>query len=143
MKISNETKIGALAAVSITLLIMGFNFLKGKKLFEHSRKIYAMFKNVDGMEVSDAVTIKGLPIGNVSDISEADQDLKNIRITINLKKDVHIPKNSIASINTCLISSATIVINKGDANEYLADGDTLMTVDKAGLMAQVESNLNP
>ena len=143
MKISNETKIGALTAVSITLLIMGFNFLKGKKLFEHSRKIYAMFRNVDGMEVSDAVTIKGLPIGNVSDISEADQDLKNIRVTINLKKDVHIPRNSIASINTGLISSATIVINKGDATEYLADGDTLMTVDKAGLMAQVESNLSP
>jgi phospholipid/cholesterol/gamma-HCH transport system substrate-binding protein len=30
MKISNETKIGALAAVSIALLILGFNFLKGK-----------------------------------------------------------------------------------------------------------------
>lgn len=30
MKISNETKIGILAAFAITLLILGFNFLKGK-----------------------------------------------------------------------------------------------------------------
>ncbi len=33
MKISNETKVGALTAVAITLLILGFNFLKGKKPF--------------------------------------------------------------------------------------------------------------
>jgi phospholipid/cholesterol/gamma-HCH transport system substrate-binding protein len=33
MKISNETKVGTLTAISITLLILGFNFLKGKNLF--------------------------------------------------------------------------------------------------------------
>jgi phospholipid/cholesterol/gamma-HCH transport system substrate-binding protein len=143
MKISNETKIGALTAISITLLILGFNFLKGKKLFEHSRKVFAKFKNVEGMEVSNAVVINGLPIGNVYDISEADKDLTEILVTINLKKDVHIPKNSVASINTGLISSAIIVIKKGDATDYLSDGDTLSTVEKPGLLAQVETNLNP
>ncbi len=30
MKISNETKVGALTAIAITVLILGFNFLKGK-----------------------------------------------------------------------------------------------------------------
>ncbi len=143
MKISNETKIGVLTAISITLLILGFNFLKGNKVFEHNRKIYAMFRNVEGMEVSDAVVINGLPIGTVSDISEADKDLQEIRVTINMKKDIHIPSNSIAYINTGLISSAQIIIKKGDATDYLTDGDTLATQEKVGLMAQVESNINP
>ena len=143
MKISNETKIGVLTTVSIVLLILGFNFLKGNKLFEKSRNIYANFKNVDGLEASDAVMINGLSIGNISDISEADKDVKNIRVTINLKKDVHIPKNSIASINTGIISSATIVIIKGDAADYLVDGDTLSTVEKVGLLDQVQNNINP
>lgn len=143
MKISNETKIGILTTVSIALLILGFNFLKGNKLFEKSRNIYADFKNVEGLEASDAVTINGLSIGNISDISEADKDVKSIRVTINLKKDVHIPKNSIASISTGLISSASIVIVKGDAADYLVDGDTLATVEKAGLLDQVQSNINP
>ncbi len=48
MKITNETKIGALASVAIVFLILGFNFLKGKDLFEHRKKIYAVFNNVDG-----------------------------------------------------------------------------------------------
>ena len=143
MKISNETKIGILATISITLLILGFNFLKGNKIFQRSRNIYAIFRNVDGLEASDAVVIKGLVIGNVSAITEEDKDVQGIRVTINLRKDIHIPRNSVASISTGLITSATIVIARGDGTDYLGDGDTLNTVEKPGLMSQVESNINP
>ena len=48
MKISNETKIGILAVAAITILILGFNFLKGKNLFEKNDKIYAIFPKVNG-----------------------------------------------------------------------------------------------
>jgi len=143
MKISNETKIGALTSIAIALLYLGFNFLKGKGVFEHGKKIYAIFKNVEGIEVSNAVRINGLQIGSVYDISETDKDLRGILVTISLKKDIHIPKNSIASINSGLISSSTVVINKGDATEYLSDDDTIATVDKLNLMSQVEKNIDP
>ncbi|MBS1936031.1 MAG: MCE family protein [Bacteroidetes bacterium] len=143
MKISNETKIGTLTAISITFLLLGYNFLKGKKLFEHSRIIYAKFKNVEGLENSDAVVINGLPIGTITSMSAADKDVKDILVMINLKKDVNIPKNSIASINTGLITSAVINITKGDATEFLTDGDTLQTVQKVGLLAKVQDNLDP
>jgi len=39
MKLTNETKIGALAAISIALLILGFNFLKGRNLFQKKNVI--------------------------------------------------------------------------------------------------------
>jgi len=143
MKISNETKIGALAAVSITVLILGFNFLKGQKVFEKSKKIYAVFNNVEGVEVSNAVKINGLLVGNVSAIKETDKDLKSILIEINLKKDIHIPKNSIAEIQTSLLTSPVIVIKKGDATDFVDNGDTLVSREKPGLLAQVESNINP
>ena len=143
MKISNETKIGALAAVSITMLILGFNFLKGQKVFEKSKKIYAIFNNVEGVEVSNAVKINGLLVGNVSAIKETDKDLKNILIEINLKKDIHIPKNSIAEIQSSLLNSPVIVIKKGDATEFAENGDTLVTREKPGLLMEVESNINP
>ena len=38
MKITNETKIGALTSISIVFLILGFNFLKGKDLFSHQQE---------------------------------------------------------------------------------------------------------
>jgi len=143
MKISNETKIGALTAVSITLLLLGYNFLKGKELFTHNKDIYAVFKNVEGMDVSNAVRINGLQVGTVTAISEADKDLSGIVVTITLKKDVNIPKNSIAVINSGLISSSYLVINKGDASEYLKNGDTIASQNKLTLMSQVEKNIDP
>jgi phospholipid/cholesterol/gamma-HCH transport system substrate-binding protein len=143
MKISNETKIGALTAIAIAVLILGFNFLKGKDILEHSRKIYAVFKNVEGMDLSNAVRINGLQIGTVSDINEADKDISGIVVTITLKKDVNIPKNSIAVINSGLISSSSIIISKGDATEYLKNKDTIATQNRLNLVSQVEKNIDP
>ena len=143
MKISNETKIGSLTAIAIALLFFGFNFLKGKDLFVHSKKIYAVFSNVEGVELSNAVKINGLQIGNVYSISETDRDMRGILVTINLKKDVRIPKNSVASISSELINSSSVIISKGDAGQYLEDGDTIQTSEKVSLMAQVQQNVSP
>src|ERR1700761_4764295 len=128
MKISNETKIGVLAVVSLAALILGFNYLKGSNLFQHSAKIYAVFDNVEGLEVSNAVQIDGLTVGSITGINESDKDLTNgIVVTITMKKDVHIPKNSVGSINAGFISSAAIKIEKGDDTKFLESGDTLQT----------------
>jgi phospholipid/cholesterol/gamma-HCH transport system substrate-binding protein len=143
MKITNETKIGALASISIVLLILGFNFLKGKDLFEHRKKIYAIFNNVDGLELSNSVSIKGLDVGSVYAILATDKSINGIIVTISMKKDVDIPKNSVAIISTGIINSSTIIIQKGDATDFVADGDTLLTIEKGGILSDVQRNLNP
>src|SRR5450432_77139 len=143
MKITNETKIGALASIAITLLFLGFNFLKGKDLFSHSRKYYAIFKNVDGLELSNSVSIKGLNVGSVYAIKATDKDIDGILVTISMKQDVNIPKNSVCTINSGLINSSNIIIIKGDATEVLQDGDTLLSQDKSGLLSEVQGRLAP
>jgi len=66
MKISNETKIGALTAIAITVLILGYSFLKGNDVFNGSNKYYAVYRSVDGLSVSKPVLVNGFPIGNVA-----------------------------------------------------------------------------
>jgi phospholipid/cholesterol/gamma-HCH transport system substrate-binding protein len=133
-----------LAVVALAALILGFNFLKGSSLFQHTKKLYAIFDNVEGLETSNAVQIDGLNIGTISGINESDKDLSSgIVVTITLKKDVHIPKNSVGVINSGLISSATIVINKGTDNEFLGDGDTLKTKKQSNLLTQVQASVSP
>src|SRR5882762_10343474 len=144
MKIANKTKIGILAVVAVTGLILGFNFLKGSSLFEHTKKLYAVFSNVEGLEVSNVVQVNGLNIGTVAAINESDRDLtRGIVVTIVLKKDVHIPRNSMGVINSGLISSSTIVVTRGDDTRFLNDGDTLRTVQKPNLLSQVQQSINP
>src|SRR5664279_4343621 len=143
MKISNETKIGALTSIAIVLLILGFNFLKGKDLFSHSRKYYAIFKNVEGLELSNSVSIKGLNVGIVYGIKATDKDVDGILVTISMKQDVNIPKNSIAYINSGLIGSSNIIIKKGNSTEFIQDGDTLIALEKGSVLTEFQSSLSP
>jgi len=69
--------------------------------------------------------------------------MSGIVVTISLKKDIHIPKNSFAIINSGLLSSSSILISKGDASDYLGDGDTITTQNKLSLVSQVEKNIDP
>ncbi len=143
MKVSNEFKIGLLTAVAIVLLILGFNFLKGKDLFSHSKKIYAVFKNVDGLELSNAVTIKGLNVGTVYSIKATDKNIDGILVAISMKQDVNIPKNSVAIINSSILGSSSMIIKKGDATQFVDDGDTLSSIEKGNILTEFQSSLGP
>ena len=144
MKIANETKVGVMAVVALAALILGFNYLKGSNVFQRTKKLYAKFNNVEGLEVSNAVQINGLTIGNITSINESDKDLSGgVVVTITLKKEVHIPDNSIAMINSGFISSATITITKGFSNKFLQNGDTIETKQKPNLISQVQANIDP
>jgi phospholipid/cholesterol/gamma-HCH transport system substrate-binding protein len=68
MKISNETKVGLITIVALGLLIAGFNFLKGRDVFDRSKKIYAVFDKLGALARSNEVKINGLTIGTVYDM---------------------------------------------------------------------------
>jgi phospholipid/cholesterol/gamma-HCH transport system substrate-binding protein len=142
MKISNETKIGALTAIAITVLVLGFNFLKGKTFFGKSHTLYAKYTNVQGLATSNLVTINGMQVGSVYSIS-TDKNMKEILVNLNLTKDVNIPKNSIATINTDLLGVKTIVIHLGDSKEYLAKNDTITTEPTTGIFNEILSKFDP
>ncbi len=143
MKISNETKIGALAAISIAVLILGFNYLKGKKLFDDSTKIYAVFGKVDGLAVSNPVSINGLQIGKVSSLHEKDKNLSGIIVAIDLIKDINIPNNSLVFVNKELLGSPSLVIKMGNSKVYLHNGDTVQSTYKPDVFENVQSSINP
>lgn len=143
MKISNETKVGILTAVSITLLILGFNYLKGKDLMDSSKKLYTVFKKVDGLAASNPVMINGLQVGSVYKLQEKNKDLDSIVVTINLTKDINIPANSVAAINKDLLGAAVLVISLGNSTALVADEDTIHTRINPGMLDEMKSSLSP
>ena len=143
MKISNETKVGVLTIVAITLLILGFNFLKGNDVLHKSKKVYAIFSEVGSLEKSNDVKIKGNSIGKVYDKAFTDNNASGILITINLTSTVNIPKNSIAKIASPIGGTPYISIQLGDSNVYLKNGDTLETKLAGGILGDLTSQVNP
>jgi len=142
VKISNETKVGIIAVVSITLLILGFNFLKGKKLFSKSTTLYGVYGNVQGLQNSNPIVINGLQVGTVYKIS-TDKDMRRIMVELNITKDINIPRNSIALIRPNPIGTTSIEIKLGDDAANLKNRDTIYTEANAGIFNDILKKVDP
>jgi phospholipid/cholesterol/gamma-HCH transport system substrate-binding protein len=143
MKINNETKVGILAIVSVLLLVLGFNFLKGKSLFSKTPVIYAVFQKLGSLEKSNLVKINGLPIGTVYDFKPIDKEISGIIVEIHLNRDINIPKNSAALIDKDIVGSSYITVEKGTATTYLQSGDTISTRLDPSLLTDIKTQLTP
>lgn len=142
MKISNETKVGALAIICITLLILGFNFLKGNRLFSNDMILTGRYSNIQGLTPSSPVMINGLQVGSVSKISN-DKYMRDILVTINISKDINIPKNSVALIIPNPLTAPKVEIRLGDATAYLKSKDSILTEASAGILDDVMKKVDP
>jgi phospholipid/cholesterol/gamma-HCH transport system substrate-binding protein len=142
MKINNETKIGVLAVVGIAILVLGFNFLKGKSFFKKQKYVYAVFEDIQGLGKSNPVVINGLQIGRVASL-DGGKNLKRILVTVDLTQDIQISKNSLAVINPSLLGSVSLEIKLGNSTEYLKTGDTLLTTLSGGAFDEALKMINP
>lgn len=143
MKITNETKVGILTISALTILILGFNFLKGKNLFKKNRNIYAVFTDLGGLSTSNEVKVNGYTIGSVSNIAKKDPNLDGFVATINLTEEVNIPHDSKAIITSPLVGSYYINIEKGASTSFLKTGDTLDSKLDVGIIDDVKAQLTP
>ncbi len=142
MKISNEVKVGVIALVSITLLVFGINFLKGKRLFSDNKTLHAKFTDVNGLASSNPVVINGLQIGNVAKLVPA-KDMRTIDVYLTITKNIDIPTNSIAFINPNLLGTTSVEITLGDAKTLLADKGELATEANSGLFNDILKKVDP
>lgn len=142
MKINNETKIGVLAVVGVVLLVLGFNFLKGKSIFKKETQLFALYQNVQGLNKSNSVIINGLQVGTISELDGGIQ-MKEIKVTVTLNRDVNIPDNSLAVINPNLLGSPVLEIQLGNSPKFLQAGDTLITSLSGGAFDEALKLINP
>jgi len=138
MKISNETKIGALTAIAITVLILGYSFLKGNDVFSGSNKYYAVYKSVDGLSVSKPVLVNGFPIGNVAKMTLRQDGHTVVEFKVDRKYNV--PSNTLAKlVSTDLLGGKAIVFEYGNSNTFADDTDTL----RADIQGSLAESLQP
>lgn len=143
MTVSNETKVGALTAVAITLLILSFNFLKGKTLLKTGNYLYAVYSETKGIKISNPVYVKGFQVGAVADIENADPNLESIIVSIKLTDQYNIPSNSVAVIRENPLGTPSIDIQLGNQKNYLQEGDTLLTAESRGMLSGIMDKVSP
>lgn len=144
MKISNELKVGALTAVSIALLIIGFNLLKGRNFLSRNTDLYAVYDNVDGLAPANPVKVNGLTVGTVSSLGILSGQQGKILVQLSVQPGIKIPSNSIATIVSAdLLGSKAIELNFGSAHTYLQDDDTIRSAVGSSLSTEVLDQVRP
>ena len=143
MRVSNETKVGALTVIAVTLIILGFNFLRGKTIFKSGTFIYAKYTDTKGLIVSNPVYVNGFQVGAVFDIENIKDNLSEIVVSIKMNDIYIIPQNSVATIQENPLGTNSISIVLGNAKTFLQNGDTVTTAPATSLLGDFMNTLSP
>jgi len=143
MRVSNETKVGALTVIAVTLIILGFNFLKGKTFFKSGTFIYAKYQDTKGLIVSNPVFVNGFQVGTVFEIENMNDNLSELVVCIKLNQLYKIPKNSIATIQENPLGTNAINIIPGKGTSMIMSGDTIQSAPATSLLGDIMNTLSP
>ena len=144
MKFTKEIKVGFLAVLGIMMSVFSYNYLKGINLFDKNRKFIVKYEKVDGLSVSNPVTMNGFKIGKVQKINFNSKNTRELLVDIIIDNDVVFPKTSLAELyETGLIGGKAIAIIPDYKNDstIAIDGDYLKGVIKPGLTELVNQIL--
>ncbi|MDR2534155.1 MAG: MlaD family protein [Tannerellaceae bacterium] len=143
-KFTNEAKIGIMTIISIALLYMGINYLKGINLFHPSNRYYISFDKVDDVTISSPVFVDGFKVGLVRAITYDYSGNNGIQVEIRLDDNMKINKNSYAVIEKNLLGGAKLHLrlNKYN-NEYMKSGETMEGRMSSDMMSSVQNDLLP
>ena len=143
VKAKNEIKIGVMVAITITLFILGINFLRGKGLFSSEKKLYTVYTDIQGLQVSAEVRLNGLKIGSVDKISL--QKDRTIRVDFLLDKNISVPKGSVARLASSDLISGTKILNLEMTNDpaVLPENSLIEGKPTEGILDNLGSQVSP
>ena len=144
LKFSKEIKAVLIILSGIFLFLLGYNFLNSTSLFKKENTLFALYENVEGLQVGTKVTVNGLSVGKVAKIDFLSGTNK-ILVSFTIRNDVVFSKNSVAELYEAgLIGGKSIAIHPVYDN-YLKfkSGDTLKSSVKPGLTDVVNQQIAP
>jgi phospholipid/cholesterol/gamma-HCH transport system substrate-binding protein len=143
VKVSKEFKVGLLAVVSITILYMGFNFLKGSDFFSPNNTFYAVYDNIDGLDVSNPILINGFSVGRVSDIEILQDQGNRLLVSLDISNDQAVGSGTWAVIKSDFLGTKAVHLDSVDSGLPLKEGDTLKAQLHKGITDQLTSTAMP
>jgi len=124
--LSKEFQVGALTSVAITILILGYNFMRGKdNPFKAGTDVYVYYDSAQGLGIGTSVMFNGLRIGQLSDL-DITEDGKRIQAIFEIKSSLNIPSDSKMEIQSQILGGQRVRLIMGKSPNFIEDGDTLI-----------------
>lgn len=137
--------IGLFTLIVTVGLILFYDFLKGRDLFDKESHYYVFFNQVDGLYASNRVLINGMRVGQVSGIRFADDESGRLLVALQLPSSQKLSVETTASIiNTGLVGGRVVRLDGAlSGPPYLRDGDTLRGQTNPSYAEMMDTDLQP
>lgn len=145
MKVSKEFKTGLLVILSLAILFVGVNFLKGDNAFGRTPTYFAIFETSAFLEPSSQVFFNGVAVGLVKTIENHPDDLSKVVVKFTVTKEgLRIPKGSYAEIaNPNLLSKGLILHFDYYSKDFHSEKDTIPGQVQMDLQDAVSQQILP
>jgi phospholipid/cholesterol/gamma-HCH transport system substrate-binding protein len=124
-RISKEFRVGIFAIISLTILYIGFNYLKGIEFLNKTEQYYTVYEDVAGLTVSNPVKINGFSVGRVSDVKILQERNNQILVELDVTNDIILGEGTNALLQIDLLGGVSIILDVGDISKPLTPGDTI------------------
>lgn len=117
-----EIVVGVLVIIFSILFVLFTMKITNKKLNEEFYRLYAVFDNIEGVNIGTKVKIGGIEIGEVEKLN-IDTDYR-VKLVLKIKKDMLLPVDSNIKIATSgLIGGKYLRVDVGGDEEYFKNND--------------------
>jgi len=145
LKRSKEVKTAVLALGTILLFIFGYSFLKGTNILDKDNTFFVTYDNVEGLAKASPVTINGLLVGKVKDITFLNNQGKLLVSFSVTESDFEFSKNSLVRIySSGLLGGKSLgLYPEYDPENRAVSGDTLVGSVEDDMLVAVTKALGP
>ena len=144
MKYSKYVKLGVLIVITLTILIWGLSYLKGKDVFKKSNNYFVVYDRIDGLQESNKITMNGFQVGQVYNIQFLPDNSGRLVVTLMMDQNFKIPVNSVAQIiSSDIMGTRTIKMVFSQEKTFYQSGDTIPGAIESDLKEQVSMQVLP
>lgn len=133
---SKKINVGIFVVVGTVLLIGALYFIGSRQqLFSKNIELYAVFENVNGLQLGNNVRYSGINVGTVTSIDMQEVGKITIEMKVEEKSAYFIKKDAIASISSDgLVGSMVVNIEPGNEQQEanVVSGDIIQSYNGVG-----------
>lgn len=145
MKLRKEFIVGIIATIGICGLVLGFFYLKGLELWKDRTSYYAVYDNSGGITNGRPITLNGLKVGSIVDVSFNPKNLSSVIVAMEISDPsvLKIPIGTMAKLNSDLLAGPYVELQWNDTNVFYQSGDTLWSEVSKDIEDQINERLIP
>lgn len=118
----------------------GIRFLSGADIFGRTHTYYVYYDNASGLQNASAVVIRGVKVGQVSNVAIAEDEPSKVAVTHAVSKDYAIPADSKAKVFSAgLMGGQAIELVIGSSAEMLEPGAKIAPLVEPGMIDMLTS----